>query len=192
VAQGELRKRNIQFSGELVDYICEHCQGDRMVVVSEIAKLDLYVGENRKATLEAAEECIGSTTESTLDDICTSVAEGSQRGIERHLRRALQQGVVPVVVLRAVQRHYTRLARVSTMAGKGVSQEQAIGALRPPVFWKQKPAFTRAASRWSQASRRAKIPAALHILYEAEIACKTTGVDAELMCSRALTQLAAM
>lgn len=192
VAQAELKARGIQFSSEVVDYICEHCQGDRLVIVSEIAKLDLYLGADRRATLDIAEACIGSTTESTLDSICASAAGGNQAEVERHLRRALGQGVVPVVVLRSMQNQMARLARVTAMTGQGMGQEEAIGSLRPPVFWKQKPAFMRLAARWGAPSRRNKIPAALHILYEAELACKTTGADPELMCSRALTQLAAM
>jgi DNA polymerase III subunit delta len=192
VAQGELRARNIQYTNEVVDFICEHCQGDRMVCISEIAKLDLYLGAERKATLEVVEECIGSTTESSLDDICEAVAEGKQKAVERHVRRALQQGTAPVAVLRAVQRHYLRLQRVGGMVAQGMGQEQAIGALRPPVFFKQKPAFTRAAARWARQNRQAKLQSAIGVLYQAELSCKSTGEDAELMCSRALMQVAAM
>ncbi len=192
VVEAEFKRRNIGYANDVVDYLCTHGQGDRLIVLSEIEKLDLYLGASRQAMLEAAEACVGEATESSFDDICAAVADGNQRAVERHVRKALQQGAAAVGILRATQRYYTRLHRTASMAASsGMGVEQAVAALRPPVFFKQKPAFTRHVSRWTDVRRQEKLWAVMDVLYQAEISCKTGG-DPELLCSRALTQATAM
>ena len=192
IVQAELTKRGfLQTNRDIISYICQACQGDRMVVLSELAKLDLYMGESRDLTLNDIIACIKSTTESSFDDICEATADGNQNALTNHLQKALHQGAMPVGILRAVQRYYTRLHQVAGMMAEGTSQDKAISSLRPPVFFKQKPAFTRHVSRFAQ-TKRERLWNILHLLYDAELACKRSGSNPELMCSRALMKIASM
>ena len=69
----------------------------------------------------------------------------------------------------------------------GLAEQAALAKLRPPVFWKQRGAFSAQARAW----RPAALKSALARLVAAEADCKSTGLPAETMAARALLGLAA-
>lgn len=191
VIEAELKQRGLHYHYDVVAYISEYCQGDRLLSLNEIAKLDLYMGEHRNVTLEDVEACIGHLTESSLDDVCQAVMNGHYGLLSEHLHKALHQGVQPIAILRTLQRYATRLQSVVGEMQQGTAQDAAINNLRPPVFFKQKPLFTRHVGMFKGA-KQARLWTILDILYEAELACKRTGSNPELMCSRSLMRIAAV
>jgi DNA polymerase-3 subunit delta len=72
------------------------------------------------------------------------------------------------------------------MESGGQDAEGAVGKLRPPVFFRAKPAMVAAVSGWNSA----RLSNALDRLLRAEIDCKTTGMPGELICARAVLALA--
>ena len=64
--------------------------------------------------------------------------------------------------------------------------DDAVKALRPPVFFKRAPAF-REALRMSSAARAGEV---LERLVEAEAACKRTGAMPDALCADALFGIA--
>jgi DNA polymerase-3 subunit delta len=89
-------------------------------------------------------------------------------------------------MIRAAMRHAERLMIVVSRIDDGGSAEQAVGSLRPPVFFKRLPAFSGQVRRW----KRDGLLRALTRLMEAELRCKTTGLPAEAICNRALMEIA--
>jgi len=191
VVREELKKFEFLFNNDVVIYLAENCLGDRMVVLSEIRKLDLYKGEDRNLTFEDVQASIGETTESTFDDICNATAKGDFTSLDHHLHKAFEQGAAPIAILRVVQRFFSRLHSVIGEVSKGAPQDQALKVLRPPVFFKALPMFKIFVTKWSRDGGKSLWQAS-HILYEAELKCKETGVNAELMCSRLLMKIASL
>ncbi len=189
VVQQALATAGATAEPDAITWIAEHCQGDRGIVRQELEKLLLYCG-TRPITLEDARATVGETTESTLRDICIAVATGDHQAVEKHSRKALQQGATPVGVLRALLYYFLQLYDAAGQCAAGTPQEAAITALKPPIFFKEKPAFARALTRWSRQAEA--LPAALDLLYEAEFACKQTGANAPLLCQRYTMQLTAL
>ena len=93
---------------------------------------------------------------------------------------------VPVTVLRAVGRHLQRLQLVLGRIAGGEAEEQAIGALRPRLFFKTAQAFRRQLKLWNPA----RLGEAIARLTQAEIDCKTTGLPDRALCGRALMEIA--
>ena len=186
-----LRKKSYNFTRDVALYMASHCQGDRMVVKQELEKLSLFLGDKKQVTLEDVELSIGKTTETTLDDICNAMAEGNRGEVEKHYRKALQQGIAPVGILRSAQRYFLRLHETIGLISDGVAAEQAVSFLRPPVFFKQVPSFRRHLNLWSS-TKRNKIEIALESLYQAEISCKKTVNNPELICSRCIMKVASL
>ena len=191
IISSALSSHGYSFDRDIVPFLAENCLGDRLVVLKEIEKLMLFKGEDKHITLEDAKISVGETTQSSFDDICEAIADGNQIDVERHLRKALLQGAMPVAVLRSVQRYFYRLCSVSGIIQEGESQEAAISSLKPPVFFKQMPIFRRHVSKWSRKDGRA-LWKAMSFLYEAEKECKKTGANPELMCSRFLMKITAI
>lgn len=187
VVMQEFRKRGLTADRDAITHISESCQGDRLIALSEIEKLSLYLGEQKHVTLEEAESSIGETTESSLQDLSNAVASGRQAEVERHLRKTLLQGIAAPGILRSMLYYFLRLYEIAGLFQQGHSAESAVEALRPPVFFKQQPLMKEHARLWG--SQPLKLARALELLRQAELDCKKTGADGELIASRYLMMI---
>lgn len=171
---------------EALRYLVATLGGDRLMTRSEIEKLALYMGGEKRITLAHAEACIGDSSILTLDGIAMAATGGDMAAVERGLARAYLEGAVAVPVLRAMARHLQRLHLVAGAKERGDSVERALQAMRPPLHFKIEKAISSQCRKWPTA----RIAQAMEIVLEAERACKTTGLPAEAICSRALMRVA--
>ena len=168
-------------------YFAAQLGGDRAQTRSEIEKLVLYKGDEVGAiTLDDVAATVGDGAPILLDDIALSTASGEQAGLDRALVRAFQASETPVGVLRAVARHLTRLHLAASLMANGQSAENAMKAMRPPVFFKQQPIFRGQLRQWSPDA----LARALALLMTAELDCKSTGMPDEAISARALMRIA--
>ena len=181
-----LSQDGIAIAPEALDFLVEHLGSDRMVTRSELEKLTLYAGSGGRIDLADAVACIGDSAGLSLDEIAFAVGDGDAGRMLRGLDRAYAEGNSPVAVLRAVGRHLQRLHLAAGMVASGERAEQAVAALRPPVFFKQKDAFLLQLKRWPLS----RLGMAIERLTEAEIGCKTTGIPDAALCARTLMELA--
>lgn len=180
-----LKEQGFSIGPDAVQSLAERCQGDRLVVRSELRKLTLYMAKEKSITAEHVRSAIGMTTESTLDDVCTAVAGGDFAALQRHLDKAFQQGVEPIAALRSMQRYLLRLYEAAGMTQAGKTAEQAAQSLKPPVFFKQVPAFLRHMAVLNAET----LSQALVIIQRAEFSCKQSYSNPEILASRALMEV---
>lgn len=171
---------------EAVAFLVANLGGDRGVTRRELEKLALYMGSPGVVTLEDAEAAVGDSTRTSVDSVVFSAFSGDSRALDRALEKALAEGVQPVAILRSAARHLMRLHMARGSMSGGRSADQAMQALRPPVFYGVKDAFRDQLRRWDEM----RLNGAMGLITEAEIACKTTGTPAEAVCGRTLIRLA--
>jgi DNA polymerase-3 subunit delta len=161
---------------------------DRLMTRSELEKLVLYMGPGaaRPVTIDDVRAAVGDSAAEALDELVMATAGGDQAALEAALNRVLADEN-PVRVLRAVAGHLTRLHLAKGHEQAGRTPEQAVEALRPPVFWKVKPAMRAQLRLWSPR----KLADALDLVLEAEMMCKSTGMPADAILGRCLMRLAA-
>ena len=181
-----LGARNVAVDAEAMAYLCDNLGVDRMVSRAELEKLALYVGPGGTASLSAAVACVGDNAAMTLDDIAFATGGGEHHALVRGLARAGQEGATPVGVLRAAARHFQRLHLAAGRIADGETVDAAMRALRPPVFFKRTDDFRAQLQGWSAG----RLGAALEVLTEAEIQCKSTGLPAQEVCGQALLRIA--
>ncbi len=143
-------------------------------------------GALRVVSLADAAACVGDGSGLELDDAALAAADGDYAMVDRAVSRLYLEGVSPVAVLRATARHFQRLHLAAARREAGASTEQAMAALRPPVFFKQRDRFRSQLGRW----RTSDLAAGLVMLCDGEIKCKSTGLPDEAVCSRVLMALA--
>jgi DNA polymerase-3 subunit delta len=182
----ELKAGGLVAEPDAMAYLSDHLGGDRRLTRAELSKLVLYMGAPGKVTLDDAMACIGDSAAMGLDDLALSTADGDHGGAQRVLDRLLREGSQPVSLLRAVARHFLRLHLAAGLMAQGKSTDQAMAALKPPVIFKAADRFRRQLSRWP-VDRLGK---AIEVLTEAEADCKTTGMPAAEITSRALMMIA--
>ncbi|WP_029010833.1 DNA polymerase III subunit delta [Azospirillum halopraeferens] len=180
-----LRGHGLTADADALSFLSGNLVGDRLVARGEVEKLALYMGRETRVRLEDAQACVGDSAALEMDEPVWAAGDGDFAALDKSLGRLFAEGTSPVAILRAAQRHFQRLHQVSAA---GRSPEQAIAALRPPVFFKMRGRFTNQARRWSPAAVRN----ALERLVEAEAECKRTHMPDETICARALFQVASL
>ena len=177
-----LGRHGLRASRDALAFLAANLGSDRLTTRSELDKLALYKGGPGTVELDDAVTCVGDNATMTLDAIIHAAGGGEQAELDRTLTRALAEGIQPVAILRAMARHLQRLHLASAMVAAGSPPEQAMKALKPPVFFKFKGRFASQLRRWP--TRR--LADALDLVTEAELLCKTSGLPPEVICGRAL------
>jgi DNA polymerase-3 subunit delta len=169
-----------------LDYLSANLGGDRQVTRRELEKIVLYVEAGGRVSLADAEACVGDGAATSLDDVSLATASGDYTGLDTALRRCEANGDAAVTIVRAVQRHFWRLHLASGIMQGGTNANQAMSALRPPVFFKIQDAFRRQLGIW----RPATLATAMQILTDTELDCKSTDLPDMALLGRALMRVA--
>jgi DNA polymerase-3 subunit delta len=155
--------------------------GDRRLAHSELEKLELYavglgraVGAHDISLLASAEQPRGA------DDAADAAILGDAAQATLAINRYLDAGGNPISALRTL--HF-RMMRVIDAVGSGAGSGMR---LRPPVFDKDWPAFSRAIRDW----RAPALQRTLARLYEAEKSCKQAGAPSDAIVRNLIHRIA--
>lgn len=160
----------LKANAEVVRYLTQSLGGDRMIILNEIEKISLYLGEeDTDISLEIVSTLVADNAERSQDDLNHAVASGSIETMCKVLDRLFLEGVNGVAMVLGLQRYFLRLQEIhSLMQSRGGSIEQTIDSLRPPVFWKNKALLGAHVKRWDSA----RIAKALERIMALEIEMK--------------------
>ena len=178
----------IECDREARSYLEQNLGNDREISRSELKKLAIFAGPNGRLGLEEIATLIGDNSSITLIDIAFSVTDGSAAETDRYLSRCVSEDIPSIAILRAVSNHLLRLQLSVKKIANGETQNQAVKALRPPVFFKTRDRFIGQLNRW----RDRQISKGLSLLIKAEQECKKAGSPDLAICGRTLHQIAAL
>lgn len=186
LVRDQLAKYQLAVERDAMDFLAAHLGGDRAVTRQEIDKLITYMGVPGTVTLDDVMACIGDVSAMSMDDLVFALADGDATTSQRLLDRLIAEGTSAIPILRAVSRHFVRLHLAAGALAQRHGVEQALGLLKPPVFFKVRDRFVAQLRTWPPH----KAGAALDILLAAEMDCKSTGMPEAEICSRAFLQIA--
>ncbi len=180
---GEL---SVQPAPEAVEWLADRLAEDHLLMRRELEKLALYVGPGGRVTQEAALACVAEGSALDLEEALVAALSGDLALADRALDQAFADGAAAVQVVRGALRQVQRLHLAAVAVAGGATPEAAIEALRPPVFFRQKPALIRALRAW----RPETLEAAGAALLEAERRTKTTGLPDQAVARGTIQLLA--
>lgn len=175
----------IMFDRDAEDYFLTSLPADRGLARQEIEKLALYAhGLGRNVSVEDLEALMAAEAESALDAASLAAAQGKAAQAVESLARI--DALSGVSALRALLRRLHQLRDARIMIDSGMSSDEAVAKLRPPVFWKEKDAVAAQARLWTAK----KLNAAYDVLWTAEMRSKTAGAPQELIAADAYRNVA--
>ena len=181
-----LNTAGIRIDADALAYVAGRMGADSASVAGEIEKLVLYAGDARQLDLDDARACVGDAASVAFDDAVFAATAGDTAATDRAVELALAEGATPVAITRGVLQHLARLHLARGLMATGASAEDAVRALRPPVFFKRVGEFNRALRRWDAA----RLLAAMAEARRVEASCKQTGAPDTLLVRRLLLVLA--
>ena len=169
-------------------YLISNIGSDRMVSRSELDKIVMYKlgDDDKQVTLDEARTLVGDSAAMALSDIANAVASGDMKKLDTLIDRAAIQGENAIAILRSVSRKLNQLYIARGSMDEGSNADQAMGKLRPPIFFKEKDSFRNQLMRWPSG----KLIQALDVLLKAELDCKTTGLPDNAIAARTCARLA--
>lgn len=170
---------------DAIQYLCSQLGNDRYVTYQELDKIITYLGDDRQLSLEAVSQLVDYNRDTQLDDIVMALADRSLSQLDRMLEVHKREGTSAVAYIRAINRYFLRLYQVQAAMAAGQSQEAAMNALWPKVFFKQADKMCAHLRAWPNDA----LVKALRLLEEAELACKTSDLPAYAASSRKLFQV---
>jgi DNA polymerase-3 subunit delta len=186
VLEGYIRDEGKSVEKSALSYLASHLSGDRALARREVEKLLLYtLKDSNEVTLQQSTDCVGDEAEHVLEDIAMAVCSGNTVDVSRAYERCMATGQPEISVLRSLARHLLRLHIVSSARDGGIKLEDALSALRPPVFFKEKAVFVGQTMKWTTV----RLQRALDIVLSAERSCKKTHAPGHLICERTLLQI---
>ena len=185
-ARDALRELGHSVDTAALDWIAAAAGGDRSILRRELEKLSLYVGPGSAITAQDAEACLGDTALLDVDEVALAASTGDLAGLDQAVVRAYAAGQSPITLLRAIGRELTRLHPAAAAVAAGTSVSDAMGQMRPPVFFKHKPAYQRALATW----RPDDLARAIEVVVDAEVACKVRAGADEAVAWRAALRVA--
>lgn len=153
---------------------------DRGLARQEIEKLALYAHKlGRVINNDDLEALMANEAESALDAASLAAADGKAALAVESLARI--DGLSGVSALRALLRRLHQLRDLRAHIDAGANPSDAVGKLRPPVFWKERDAVVAQGRLWSAK----KLSAAYDVLWAAELRAKNAGAPQELIAADA-------
>lgn len=181
-----LAEMGAQAEPEALDWLAERAGEDRLAMRRALEVLALHAEPGARIAVEDAMAVLGEGSLLDLDEALLAAGQGDAGAADRAIARAMAEGANPIQMIRAALRQVQRLHQAALAMAAGASAADAVGALRPPVFWKAKPAYERALRKWS-AARLEALGAAL---LRAERQAKTTALPDATVARHAILGIA--
>jgi DNA polymerase-3 subunit delta len=160
---------------------------DRLASRGEIEKLVLYAKSGSgRITVEDVRAVIADASAMALDDVVDSAAAGETEAALVALNKAYAAGTATAAILNAAIRHVTNLHRLRLAVDEGDSLSRVVEYAKPPIFFRRRPKFERALSRFTTDVLAREIVA----LSDASLAARKDAALAQAITERAILRLA--
>jgi DNA polymerase-3 subunit delta len=184
-----MQDANMRIDPDALTWLSINIAGDRAKVRMELDKLILYkTGEGDQIALDDVKAACGEAGAQSMDDLVYAISSGQAPQAFRAYQLLIEDGVVTIAILRALQNHFRKLHLTKCRIMSGDSIDQAVNALQPKIFFKYAPMFKAQAHQWSLPA----LETAMAKLVDLESESKMTGTPVETLCSQAILGLCKM
>lgn len=177
IVENKLKQHKITIDKQALDYLVMNVNSDRLILLSELDKLILFAQNMGKISFEDIKQLISLSGNSSIDDFCFDIALGNSANFDLRLRQLLDTKTNVIAIIRSITRCFQQLLKAQGFIKNGMTVEQAMQKLSPPVFFKYVPIFTTCLKRFSLGQLQDIIGA----FTDLELLCKTTNTDHKVL-----------
>ncbi len=186
VITARLRAEHKSIDADAAAWVAANIAGEEGPIRQAVEILLLYAGDASHLTLADVSAALADGGDTSMGDAIDATLTGDPAATDRALSLAYDEGIAPVGILRVLLSELLRLRVAAAAMAAGASAQEAMAAMRPPVFFKRQGVVTRILGIWNVGTLTAAIRAAL----AAETACKQTLTPEHAFCRQTLLALA--
>lgn len=151
----------------IINIIINNSQMDRVKLNNELEKIKSFFF-NKKINEDDLLKLLNLEENDDFQALRDAALNGNRKEMNALLNSTIIENEKFVLYLNMINQRLLKLKEVATMDNQSI--EKKIEALKPPIFWKDKPNFIRQAKYWNNT----KIRAMLNKTFSLEIKIKTT------------------
>ncbi len=182
-----LSENGFAIQADATQWLAQNIAGDRARVRGEIDKMMLYMGAEKRITLEDVRAACGEAGDQSIDDLLYAIGSGKTESALRAYNKLIEEGVNIVTILRSLQGHFRRLHYTKSLMKDGLDMDEAMKKLQPAVFFKYADSFKSQLRKWPEN----KLLSFLQRLAQVEAQTKQTGTPVETLGSQVILSLSA-
>ena len=149
IAQLELKKNNIMLSQEAINLLIEKSNSDRNNLRNEIEKIHSYSLNKKKLELTDIISLINFSGDYKSDIFINECLCGNIKQYKKIISELYVNTVNQILLLRILSNKIQRLIKIKAKENKSNNVDNLINAIKPTVFWKEKPLLKKQLSIWS-------------------------------------------
>jgi len=149
IAQLELKKNNIMLSQEAINLLIEKSNSDRNNLRNEIEKIHSYSLNKKKLELNDIQSLINFSGDYKSDIFINECLCGNITQYKKIISELYVNTVNQILLLRILSNKIQRLIKIKAKENKSNNVDNLINAIKPTVFWKEKPLLKKQLSIWS-------------------------------------------
>ena len=149
IAQSELKKNNIKLSQEAVNLLIEKSNSDRNNLRNEIEKIHSYSLHKKKLELNDIKSLINFSGDYKSDIFINECLCGNIKQYKKIISELYVNTVNQILLLRILSNKIQRLLKIKAEECKSNNVDNLINAIKPAIFWKEKPLVRKQLSIWS-------------------------------------------
>lgn len=181
-----ITKKLKEYSGvtnNIIKLISEKCNNDRSNLFNEIEKIKVFF-INKKINYDELDRLLNEREDNEFGLIKDMVMNGNLIGTNKLLNTIILETEKSSFYLAVINQRFMKLREVLTMNNSNV--ESAISALKPPIFWKDRPNFLIQSKLWNNK----KINLALKKTYDVETKLKSnSNLDKKVVLKKLLVDI---
>ena len=149
IAQLELKKNNIMLSQEAINLLIEKSNSDRNNLRNEIGKIHSYSLNKKKLELTDIISLINFSGDYKSDIFINECLCGNITQYKKIISELYVNTVNQILLLRILSNKIQRLIKIKAKENESNNVDNLINAIKPTVFWKEKPLLKKQLSIWS-------------------------------------------
>ncbi len=186
VVSARLRGLGVQIDQDAAAWAGQNLSGEEGPLGQALEVLALYAGEEKRIGLGDITAILADGGDGSMNDAIDAALTGDPAATDKALALSYDEGISPVGVVRVLLTELLRLRVAAAAMAEGASAQEAVKAMRPPVFFKREAVVAKMLRLWPPPALDQALAAAL----TAETACKTTHVPDHDYCRQTLLALA--
>tara|TARA_B100002051_G_scaffold232120_1_gene230659 strand:+ start:1759 stop:2769 length:1011 start_codon:yes stop_codon:yes gene_type:complete len=168
IARNELRKNNISLSQESVNLLIEKSNSDRNNLKNEIDKIKAFSMNNKNLEIDNIKSLINFSGEYKSDSFVNECLSGNVLEYKKILSELYENTLNQTFFFRIMSNKINRLLNIKKTEKKYNDLDGLLNALKPPIFWKEKPIVKKQLNIWKTSDLKNIISE----INKAELLCK--------------------
>ena len=155
-------------SNQNLNIIIENCALDRSKLNDELEKITTFFFQDKIIDSNKLESLLNLKVNSSFDLLKDQALVGDKTKTNKLIGDTILESEKNIFYINAINQRLMRLLEVTTITKDG-KVDDAIGEIKPPIFWKDKAIFSLQARKWN----RDKINIMLNQIYNVELKIKS-------------------